>query len=162
MFSRPPRSRNLPRRPFEVTRSQLDAVTNPGHAGRIDPGDVQACRTGCLNWHSNSRMPQAARGSSLDQRSDNADLSGCHAKYAPDLDATDRGCQSGYYNAAAVSKIFELCGDNLTRENVLYQMTHLHGLTVPMFLPGITLNTTWTITPRSSKCSCNGSTEPAG
>jgi hypothetical protein len=35
-----------------------------------------------------------------------------------------------------------MCGDNLTRENLLNQMTHLQLLSVPMFLPGITMNTT--------------------
>ena len=49
----------------------------------------------------------------------------------------------GYYHAAAVVKILLPGGDNLTtRENVLNQITHLSEMTVPMFLPGITMNTT--------------------
>ncbi len=63
-------------------------------------------------------------------------------KYAPDLDPNDKYSVFGYYHAAAVIKVLGLCGDNLTRENVLYQMTHLDAMTVPMLLPGITMTTT--------------------
>ena len=64
------------------------------------------------------------------------------SKYAPGLDPNDKACVFGYSHAAAVVKIFRRCGNNLTRENVLNQITHLSGMTVPMFLPGITMNTT--------------------
>ncbi len=63
-------------------------------------------------------------------------------KYAPDLDPNDKFSVFGYYHAAAVVKIFARCGDNLTRESVLDQLTHLREMTVPMFLPGITMSTT--------------------
>jgi branched-chain amino acid transport system substrate-binding protein len=63
-------------------------------------------------------------------------------KYAPDLDATDKLSVFGYYNAAMVVGLLKQCGDNLTRENLLEQATHLHDVTVPMLLPGIVLNTT--------------------
>jgi branched-chain amino acid transport system substrate-binding protein len=63
-------------------------------------------------------------------------------KYAPGLDPNDKACVFGYYHAAAVVKILRRCGDNVTRENVLNQITHLSEMTVPMFLPGITMNTT--------------------
>ena len=62
-------------------------------------------------------------------------------QYAPDLDPGDKVCVYGYYQAAAVVKTFGRCGDNLTRESVLNQITHLDAMTVPMFLPGITMNT---------------------
>jgi branched-chain amino acid transport system substrate-binding protein len=62
--------------------------------------------------------------------------------YASDLDPNDKYSVFGYYHAAAVVKVLGLCGDNLTRENVLNQMTHLSAMTVPMLLPGITMTTT--------------------
>jgi branched-chain amino acid transport system substrate-binding protein len=48
----------------------------------------------------------------------------------------------GYYHAAAAIKVLGMCGDDLTRENVLNKMTHLDHMTVPMLLPGITMTTT--------------------
>jgi branched-chain amino acid transport system substrate-binding protein len=62
--------------------------------------------------------------------------------YAPDLDPNDKLTVFGYYNAAMVVALFKQCGDNLTRENILEQATHLKNISIPMLLPGITLNTT--------------------
>ncbi|HEV2549500.1 MAG TPA: hypothetical protein VGU20_19440 [Stellaceae bacterium] len=42
-----------------------------------------------------------------------------------------------------MAEILRRCGDDLTRANLLKQMTSLRELVVPMLLPGITL----TITP---------------
>ena len=36
------------------------------------------------------------------------------------------------------------CGENLTRENVMKQAANLCDFTVPMLLPGITINTSLT------------------
>jgi branched-chain amino acid transport system substrate-binding protein len=62
--------------------------------------------------------------------------------YAPDLDPNDKFTIFGYYNAAMVVALLRQCGDNLTRENILEQATHLRNVQIPMLLPGITLNTT--------------------
>jgi branched-chain amino acid transport system substrate-binding protein len=35
----------------------------------------------------------------------------------------------------------EQCGDKLTRENVMYQASHMHDAEFPMLLPGIKVNT---------------------
>src|SRR5215813_1536222 len=37
--------------------------------------------------------------------------------------------------------ILEQCGDNLTRDNVMYQATHMHEVEFPMLLPGVKVNT---------------------
>jgi branched-chain amino acid transport system substrate-binding protein len=63
-------------------------------------------------------------------------------KYAPDLDPNDKFSVFGYYNSAMVVALLKRCGDNLTRENLLVQATHLKNVSIPMLLPGITLNTT--------------------
>ncbi len=63
-------------------------------------------------------------------------------QYAPDLDPNDKLSVFGYYNAAMVVGLLKQCGDNLTRENLLEQATHMHDVKVPMLLPGILLNTT--------------------
>jgi branched-chain amino acid transport system substrate-binding protein len=34
-----------------------------------------------------------------------------------------------------------MCGDDLTRENVMKQATNIKGFTLPMLIPGITVTT---------------------
>jgi branched-chain amino acid transport system substrate-binding protein len=62
-------------------------------------------------------------------------------KYAPDIDPTDKLSVFGYYGGAMVVALLKQCGDNLTRENVLEQAAHMNNVTVPMLLPGISVNT---------------------
>lgn len=66
----------------------------------------------------------------------------CMKTYSPDLDPNDKIAVWGYFCAAATTRVLGMCGDNLTRENVLNTATHLNKLSVPMFLPGITMTTT--------------------
>jgi len=47
----------------------------------------------------------------------------------------------GYSYAQTMAEVLRMCGDNLTRENVMKQAASLHNLQLPMLLPGITLNT---------------------
>ena len=61
--------------------------------------------------------------------------------YAPDYDPNDKFSVNGYYQAAATIQVLGSCGDNLTRESLLRQMTNLHQMTVPLLLPGITMST---------------------
>ena len=62
-------------------------------------------------------------------------------KYYPDGDKTDVNNVYGPSNAATVVQVLKQCGSELTRENVMRQAAHLHNFTVPMLLPGITINT---------------------
>ena len=62
--------------------------------------------------------------------------------YFPDREPSDVLAFGGYSLAQAMIYILEQCGDNLTRENVMYQATHMHDVELPLFLPGIKLNTT--------------------
>ena len=43
--------------------------------------------------------------------------------------------------AQTLVQVLKQCGDDLTRENVMKQAANLHNFTVPMLLPGITVNT---------------------
>jgi branched-chain amino acid transport system substrate-binding protein len=54
---------------------------------------------------------------------------------------TDVQAAIGYSYAQTMVEVLKRCGDNLTRENVMKQAASLHNLTLPMLLPGITLNT---------------------
>src|SRR6516165_3167549 len=62
-------------------------------------------------------------------------------KYYPEGDKTDINNVYGPSNAATIVKVLKQCGDELTRENVMKQAANLHDFTVPMLLPGITINT---------------------
>ena len=43
--------------------------------------------------------------------------------------------------AQTLVHVLEMCGDNLTRENIMKQAASMKDFTVPMLLPGITINT---------------------
>ncbi|MDR3532125.1 MAG: hypothetical protein P4L90_16440 [Rhodopila sp.] len=59
-------------------------------------------------------------------------------KYARDSYPNDQLSIFGYYNSAMVVARIKRCGDNLTRDNLQVQATHLKNVSVPMPLPGIT------------------------
>jgi branched-chain amino acid transport system substrate-binding protein len=62
-------------------------------------------------------------------------------KYVSGATANDYSALIGYIDANAIALVLQRCGDNLTRENLLKQATSLKGTRLPMFLPGIVLNT---------------------
>ncbi|HEV2302296.1 MAG TPA: ABC transporter substrate-binding protein [Stellaceae bacterium] len=62
-------------------------------------------------------------------------------KYYPKGDKTDAGNVYGPSNAATIVQVLKQCGEELTRENVMRQAANLHNFTLPMLLPGITINT---------------------
>jgi len=62
-------------------------------------------------------------------------------KYLPGADKSDGGYIAGSQLAATLVQVLKQCGDELTRENVVKQAANLHDFTVPMLLPGITINT---------------------
>lgn len=62
-------------------------------------------------------------------------------KYYPDGDKTNSFTVTGYSAAQTLIHVLEMCGNNLTRENVMKQAASIKDFTVPMLLPGITINT---------------------
>jgi branched-chain amino acid transport system substrate-binding protein len=63
-------------------------------------------------------------------------------KWVPNDNAGDFVALSGYVIAQGIAHAIGQCGDDLTRENLLKQATHLKGLRFKMMLPGVQLNTT--------------------
>jgi branched-chain amino acid transport system substrate-binding protein len=59
----------------------------------------------------------------------------------PDKDPSDLLTSGGYGLTQTMLYILEQCGDNLTRENLMYVATHMHNVEFPMLLPGIKVNT---------------------
>ena len=62
-------------------------------------------------------------------------------KYNPRIDKSDYYAPYGYNIGFAVVQILKQCGDDLTRENIMKQASHL-DMELPMLLPGIRLKTT--------------------
>jgi branched-chain amino acid transport system substrate-binding protein len=66
------------------------------------------------------------------------------AKYEPDANKLDGSVAYGYGAAQTMVKVLEMCGDNLTRENVMKQAASLKAFAPDLLLPGITINTSAT------------------
>lgn len=63
------------------------------------------------------------------------------AKWYPQGDIADSSNVAGYISAYMTVKIIEMCGDDLTRENLLKQATSLNKVVAPLLLPGISIST---------------------
>jgi branched-chain amino acid transport system substrate-binding protein len=62
-------------------------------------------------------------------------------KYYPEGDKTDAFNVYGPSLCQTLVQVLKQCGDDLARENIMKQAANLHDFTVPMLLPGITINT---------------------
>ncbi|WP_338830412.1 ABC transporter substrate-binding protein [Bradyrhizobium sp. 27S5] len=65
-------------------------------------------------------------------------------KYMPGVDKTDNGVVYGYGAAQTLAKVLEMCGDDLTRANVMKQAASLKDFTPDTLLPGVKINTSAT------------------
>jgi len=63
-------------------------------------------------------------------------------EWYPEGNPIDGSNQIGYGSAQFAAIILKNCGNELTRENVLKQATNLHNISLPLFLPGITVSVT--------------------
>ena len=62
-------------------------------------------------------------------------------KYYPEADLKDGFNVAGYVVGEGVVHVLKMCGDDLTRENVMKQMASIKNFEAPMMLPGIKWNT---------------------
>jgi branched-chain amino acid transport system substrate-binding protein len=62
-------------------------------------------------------------------------------KYYPEGNKLDGSVVYGYGVAQTVAKVLEMCGDDLTRENVMKQAASLKDFTPDTLLPGVKINT---------------------
>jgi branched-chain amino acid transport system substrate-binding protein len=65
-------------------------------------------------------------------------------KYFPEGNKLDGSVVYGYGAAQTMVKVLEMCGDNLTRENVMKQAASLKDFTPDTLLPGVKINTSAT------------------
>ena len=61
-------------------------------------------------------------------------------KYLPKGDVNNGSFASVYSTSAAITQVLKAAGDDLSRENILKQMTQLKDFAAPMLLPGITMS----------------------
>ncbi|MFO1079194.1 MAG: ABC transporter substrate-binding protein [Reyranellaceae bacterium] len=62
-------------------------------------------------------------------------------RYLPKGNQADVLNVTAYAMGSAMRLVLERCGDELTRDNLMRQATSLKKVTIPLLLPGITLNT---------------------
>jgi branched-chain amino acid transport system substrate-binding protein len=65
-------------------------------------------------------------------------------KYYPDGNKLDGSVVYGYGAAQTLAKVIEMCGDDLTRANVMKQAASLKDFTPDTLLPGVRINTSET------------------
>src|SRR4029077_14867523 len=65
-------------------------------------------------------------------------------KYDPEANKLDGSVVYGYGAAQTMVKVLQLCGDNLTRENVMKQAASLKNFAPDTLLPGVKINTSAT------------------
>jgi branched-chain amino acid transport system substrate-binding protein len=65
-------------------------------------------------------------------------------KYMPGADRSDNSLLYGYGAAQTMVKVLQMCGDDLTRANVMKQAASLKDFAPDTLLPGVTINTSAT------------------
>jgi len=65
-------------------------------------------------------------------------------KHYPDADRSNSQVIYGYGAAQTLTKILEMCGDDLTRANIMKQAANLKDFTADTLLPGVRINTSAT------------------
>ena len=63
-------------------------------------------------------------------------------KYASDVDPSDWNAMYGYTDAVLMTKTLELCGNDVSRDNLMKTALHLKDLKVPTVIEGINISTT--------------------
>jgi hypothetical protein len=58
----------------------------------------------------------------------------------PEVRYDDQISIYAYSVAQMLHEVLRRCGDDLTRENLIKQATHIEGFQLPLFLPGVTVN----------------------
>ncbi len=63
------------------------------------------------------------------------------AKYAPDMDPNNTLSSYGYGTAQLMAHVLNMCGDDLTRANVMKQATNIKNYVADLSLPGMSAST---------------------
>jgi branched-chain amino acid transport system substrate-binding protein len=118
------------------TPLQFISVNSASVDGVIKPAGLENA-TGIITaaW---AKDPSSKR---FQQDADYQEFLGFMQRYYPSGDITNKTVISAYLISAALVQVLKQCGDELTRENVMKQAANLHGMALPMLLPGSTVDT---------------------
>jgi len=83
-------------------------------------------------------------------------------KYMPGADKSDTSMVYGYGAASTLAKVLEMCGDDLTRANIMKQAASLKDFAPDTLLPGVKINTGPPTSPRSHSSRCSASRARSG
>ena len=83
-------------------------------------------------------------------------------KYNTSGNLADADTVYGYSAAQTMVAVLKACGDNLTRENLMKRAASVHGLQLPMLLPGIIISTDANDFAPIKQMQLQNSTEPYG
>ena len=105
----------------------------------IKPAGLRSAR------HALGRLRQGRRRSAVGQRCRHEEvLSPSWRSTIPDGNKLDGSVVFGYGAAQTMVKVLEMCGDDLTRANVMKQAASLKDFTPDTLLPGVKINTSAT------------------
>lgn len=79
-----------------------------------------------------------------EQWANDEDVKGYHAfmkQYMPSADIRNTNYAAGYMYAHLMLAVLKACGDDLSRENIKVKAASLRDVTLPLLLPGVTVNT---------------------
>jgi branched-chain amino acid transport system substrate-binding protein len=63
-------------------------------------------------------------------------------KWVPGVQPDEASATYIYSAAQMIQEVLKRCGDDLTRENVIKQATHIQDIQLPLFIPGVKINIT--------------------
>ena len=131
------------RRPIhpQGLRHRLDAIAYRQLPGRLNPLTLQPARLDKSVGLVTAAFLKEPGDPTWKDDSEVAEYVAFLKKYSPEADPNDWANVIAYYHAAAVVHLLSACGDELTRENLMYQAAHMDHVDVPMLLPGITFDT---------------------
>lgn len=86
-------------------------------------------------WHKNPTDPAWANDPAM------LEWKAFMKKYYPEGDITESSCVYATVSAQAMFHVLKMCGNDLTGRNIVKMASNLKNVSLPLLLPGLTLNT---------------------
>ena len=102
---------------------------------------MQAGRVRELARRAFGGLRQGRRRCAVGRRSRDEEVLAFLDKHYPDANQLDSSVIYGYGAAQTLMKVLEMCGDDLTRANMMKQAASLKDFTPDTLLPGVKINT---------------------
>ena len=119
----------------------MEAATRSRQHRQLRRAHLEAGRLGKCEGYRVGLLSEGSDRPAVERRSGLQGLARLHGQILSRGDKTDGANVYAPSVSQTLVQVLKQCGDNLTRENVMKQAANLHDFTVPMLLPGITINT---------------------